>query len=1753
MSDLTALIAQRGQIKAQLTRFATYLRTNCGDDVDYDQVKIRADKTRQTWEDFRCVQLQIEEEDGANEENEKYRDEFENLYFESMAKCEKVLKMIDNSGTNASSENIGSNANISVKNDIASSSNPNINSMVKLAALQIPQFSGAYTDWAAFHDIFSALVHKNESLNDIQKFFYLRSSLAGDAESVINCLQTTADNYIVAWNSLIERYDNKKVLIQVHTQAIFDLEPIKKESSSQLRKLVDALAGHMKALESLGERPNQWGSLLMHLIVSKLDTKTMREWEISSSSTEVSRISNLMDFLQSRFRVLEAVETSQQINSLQENNRIATYANKKKRSSAFAATSEIKCYFCKQAHTIYRCPSFLGLTIADRIKRITELRLCKICLRSHEGERCQSRRCTICSRPHNGLLHLSRTDKPTKQFTSRTNEVVDRDDGKEDDNINAPAVSVSAYAYRKNNNSQILLSTATVIAYNVNRKPIQCRVLLDSGSQHNFITEALAQHLRLKRTRTSCAVVGINESTHTASHIVNTTIKSRITDYLSNLDFFILPKLTTNLPSMPITTPNLNIPAGLAMADPAFGTPQAIDMILGAEIFFDLINNEQLRPMEHGPVLQSTKLGWIISGPVPHPTVSCVETSVSLFAHTSFETKTLEEQMAAFWRLEEVKSDESYTIEERACKQHFFKNVQRDDDGRFIVALPFKGELKLGNSYDRALRRFMSLERRLQADKNLKSDYVKFMNQYIELGHMSIANSVNIAANQSYYLPHHAVIKESSTSTKLRVVFDASAKTDTNVSLNDALLKGPCIQEELVSIMARFRTHKYVITADIKKMYRQIWVTESQREYQRILWREEPDQPLNTYRLNTVTYGVITASYLATACLSKLSDDEALRFPEACRALKRDFYVDDFLGGAESISEALKLRDDLITVLQKAGMELCKWSSNDPRLLENVDIATIVSINDNINDIKNTTKILGMYWNKNIDAYQYTVRPFDENTRITKRVILSEIASVFDPLGLISPVIIKFKIIMQQLWQLNTSWDAVLPSNIENEWRDNRLKLNDLNLLVINRSLIGDGEIADIQLHGFSDASETAYGACLYLRVLNTNGKCITNLICSKSRVAPLKTVSIPRLELLAAVLLARLASKYAPNLHLPIKKRFFWSDSMVVLAWISSQSSKWKTFVANRVGEIHERTSIHEWSHVSTHDNPADIVSRGCWPSQIKNLELWWNGPKWLSDSSTKWPIKGTKPITSNEVIKESKTASCVATINNCDKDVIYDRYSSLTKLIRVVAYCKRFIRNALSKYADKYYGPIQANEYDVAVICIIKQIQAIHFDRELSDLQNSRLVHCKSSLRRLKPFLDENSIIRVGGRLKHASTLDVFQRHPIVLPSKCNFTILIFLHEHEVLLHGGPQAMLASVRLKYWPLNGRNIARMIAHQCVKCFKYRPVVVQPIMGDLPKARVEPSRAFSKAGVDFAGPFQVKASLRRNAPTNKAYACIWVCLATKAVHVELVGDLTTQSFLNALQRFCDRRGLCTDIYSDNATNFVGANRRLQEVKKLFLSKEHQNKVNDEIAKHGIQWHFIPPRSPHFGGLWEAAVKSLKTHLYKFLGNASLTFEELNTVLVRIEAILNSRPLTPLSTDPSDMSVLTPGHFLIGDSLRALPDRDETATPLNNLSRWRRVTQLSQHIWSRWSRDYLGQLQARNKWSSSQGPSIQIGTVVLIRDDNLPPLQWSIGRVIDTHFGTDDNVRVATVRTSRGEFKRAVRNLCPLPFNGNNIL
>jgi hypothetical protein len=454
-------------------------------------------------------------------------------------------------------------------------------------------------------------------------------------------------------------------------------------------------------------------------------------------------------------------------------------------------------------------------------------------------------------------------------------------------------------------------------------------------------------------------------------------------------------------------------------------------------------------------------------------------------------------------------------------------------------------------------------------------------------------------------------------------------------------------------------------------------------------------------------------------------------------------------------------------------------------------------------------------------------------------------------------------------------------------------------------------------------------------------------------------------------------------------------------------------------------------------------------------------------------------------------------------------------------------------------------------ANVGLIKSIQNKHFYKEIKDLMGkNKQVSSKSKLFRLRPFIDETGMVRVGGRLKNAVALDIFQKQPIILPGDSIYTKLLFQREHVKLMHGGPQAITASIRLKYWPLKARSCSRETVHKCVTCFRFKPIVVQPIMGDMPKERITPSRPFKISGVDFAGPLMIKESLKRKAAVIKGYACIFICFVTKAVHIEVVVDLSTKSFLRALNRFFDRRGKCSVIYSDNATNFVGANRHLKEVYELFQSNEHKRCVNEHLTKEGVEWRFIPARSPHYGGLWESAVKSMKNVLFRILGESYLTYEELSTILTRVEACLNSRPLTTMSSNPSDLSYLTPAHFLIGDSFMALPERDETTTPSNRLDRWRRVQQFSQILWKRWSREYLAQVQERTKWAGRKGPKIGIGSIVLLRDENTPPLKWKMGKVIDVKTGNDGIIRSAVVKTENGEFCRAVRQLCPLPFDGN---
>ncbi|XP_072380763.1 uncharacterized protein [Diabrotica undecimpunctata] len=642
-------------------------------------------------------------------------------------------------------------------------------------------------------------------------------------------------------------------------------------------------------------------------------------------------------------------------------------------------------------------------------------------------------------------------------------------------------------------------------------------------------------------------------------------------------------------------------------------------------------------------------------------------------------------------------------------------------------------------------------------------------------------------------------------------------------------------------------------------------------------------------------------------------------------------------------------------------------------------------------------------------------------------------------------------------------------------------------------------------------------------------------------------TITLPRLELMGALLASKLTTKVVDIIKdklLSITSINMWSDSEIVLAWLRSHHSRWNQFVANRVAQFQENSSHSHWRHVKSKDNPADILSRGMMPSNILNSTLWFHGPQFLQTFDLNLSEYSPK-FNSNKLPEERKVVLHTRSAQFDFFVMLSERFSSFTKYVRTIAYVLRFGNNAKSG-TQKLSGALEVSELQNAEMKIIKLLQNSSFSSEIADLKGNKIISNKSLLQ-FAPFLDKNEMLRVGGRLRYSEvTFD--QKYPLLLPSKNHVVRLILKKEHLRLHHAGPQNTLSQVRLRYWPLNGLREIKRIVHECHVCFKFNAKPLAQIMSDLPKERLCSAQVFAHVGLDFGGPFLIKASKLRKSPLIKSYITLFVCMSTRAVHIELVSGLTTEAFLLTLKRFISRRGLPQTIFSDNATNFLGAKNQLFELYNFLKNKETNSSIQAFLASSQIRWKTIPPRSPHHGGLWESAIKSTKHHIYRLLGNLKITFEEFSTVLTQIEAVLNSRPICALSNDPSDLTYLTPGHFLIGRSLTSLPDQEYTSIPENRLSIWQNLSKLQQLFWKKWSTDYLNRLQNRPKWFLPF-KNLEPNDLVLVKEDNLPPLYWSLARVMDVFPGKDGRVRIASVKTKDGIFNRTITKLCPLPSEG----
>ncbi|XP_055623062.1 uncharacterized protein LOC129766519 [Toxorhynchites rutilus septentrionalis] len=1626
--------------------------------------------------------------------------------------------------------------------------------ILKLPDIKLPEFSGNILKWFSFYDTFESLVHNNHDLSDVQKFYYLKSTLRGEAFNLIEKISVTSDNYSVALKVLTDRYQNKNVLIRNHIESLFLVEKVKKECPRLLTRLLGDFENNLGILEKLGEKVDGWSSLLVYMITSRLDQATYREWQRISEKKRMPTYDELVEFLRNYIMELDALyvdRPTQETKSVPQN------------AAATTSSSRTQCPVCGKAHRLYYCEQFKHMSLDQRTSLVSNIGICANCLfGQHSSANCKYGSCRECGANHHTLLHNPTVETPHvshKQPFTTSNVVVKIDQpayGRSPllDSIHS-IVSANAHSVisRPDHSppAQVFLATAVVKVFGPKGNSFLARVLLDNASQPNLMTERFRRLIASRKSPQTLEIAGVGGEVNTVANFSTVaTVASRFNNFRVPLEFVVMEKVTNDLPTWTVDTSDWVIPDNIRLADPSFATRGPIDIVIGAQVFFELLRRGHFKIAEEKPILQNSVFEWLVSG--RHSERDSATGTVSSCHVTTLNE--LDQRVSRFWELETCHSPSIWSTEEKLCEENFVANVRRNSTGRYVVSLPKNAELvgQLGNSLSIATRRFLCLEKRFQHNPELFHQYKAFMDEYLALGHMKLVSSVEDNPGRHFYLPHHAVLKPDSTTTNLRVVFDGSCKTTSGFSLNDLLLKGPTIQDDMISTILRFRTKAVVITADITKMYRQIWVTEDDQSLQQILWRESPSQPIRTYQLTTVTYGTTTAPFLATRCLKQLADDEAANYPAAAPVVRKGFYVDDLMYGFDSLDEAIVASKETSEMLSSAGFPLRKWSSNESVVIEQFPIefreqSPVLEL-----DPSAPIKALGLLWKPKSDELLFKIPEWPNDPVSTKRSILSHTCSLFDPLGLLGPVIVSAKILISVLWQSNFGWDDPLPQEYHQRWTEIAGQLSSLQQLSIPRFVLKDKPIA-IHLIGFADASLHAYGACVYFRTVSSSGSITVQLMAAKSRVAPSerRRPSLARLELCAAVLLANLQQKVlnAVEIKCPC---FLWSDSTITLHWIDGSPSSWNIFVANRVAEIQQLTESATWLHVRTEDNPADYISRGLTPVAILDNYLWWHGPQWLSQPFTEWPktAHSWRKQSPPESDLERRKAPLLSAMSSIERDNwlsdCFESYDSLHKVLRVLVYCRRYATICRAKKAGTFppYSAITPAEIRHVELALIVLMQQEQFPDEYRRLQNKTPISNKSPLRYLRPVMFEGEkIIRVGGRLKNAP-IPFDRKHPILLPKNHRFTDLVFLDAHEATLHAGPSYLLAAVRRRFWPIDGRNKARSTVHQCIVCFRNRPTFAQQAMADLPAVRVTPSRPFANIGVDFMGPVYIKPP-RKHDPV-KAYICVFICMVTKAVHLELVMSLTTDAFIAALIRFCSRRGYPLNIYCDNATNFVGANRALQELRVLFRSQQHQMEVAGYATRQGITFHFIPPRSPSFGGLWEACVKSAKNHLNRVTIDILLTQEEMTTIIIQIEACLNSRPLTPISNDPSDLEPLTPGHFLIGSPLQAVPEPDLTKLPSNRLSRWQNMQRNLQSFWSRWYLEYLPALQRVQRWPGPS-PNLSVGDMVLVQEDNHPPTQWPIARVVKTIAGDDKRVRVADVLMGDNKiYRRSIRKMCPLP-------
>ncbi|XP_055685305.1 uncharacterized protein LOC129791261 [Lutzomyia longipalpis] len=1585
---------------------------------------------------------------------------------------------------------------------------------IKLEAIKIPTFDGQYVNWQSFQDLFGSIVDENSTLSNAQKMHYLKNALVGEAKAVIEHIAARGENYAEAWEAVKGRYDHKVSILNSLLETFHKQPGVKGTSAAELRKLHDTSRSILNSIKSMQvSGPDPW---IIHVIFEKLDHETRSLW--IRENNDPSRIPTwecFDKFLSKRCTALEMcppVKQSVPSNNLKKPPIKPSAKNQVTHMSAINENRDL-CPVCsKTNHKLFRCNKFKSFTAVKRLEVVRNLKLCLNCIAdSHEINACTYPPCKHCKQKHNYWVH----DALVGGVGSTTSHVLQMGESSRSVNGNSSfgsqgevllTSSTNCGVMKELKNRRVLLKTAQILVYDVHGKPHVCRAFIDEGSQGDFISERMCEILGLKRHPINEIVNGLEHQRSSPRFAVETTIASRFTGKPYALWCRVVDKVCANLPNWPVQKKDLRIPSGFELADPLWYESGKVDLLIGGYILNDILHDRSHKLGQGLPALRGSEFGWLVFGswnqqPIHTSTVGSYEITCNLSTLASIDNG-----LRKFFELEAIPNCESLSEEQEEVENHYVATTKRTEEGRYEVELPLRSDYtQLENNRWKAMQMLKAVKRRLAGDPELRTEYGKIFEEYLKLGFIEIVPAEEIH-RPAYYAPHHCVIRKQATSTKTLIAA-------------------------------------------------------AHRDFLRFLWEETPDGPVVDYRFRSVCFGNAASPYLATRSLNQLAQDEGHKYPKAAEVVRNNIYVDDCLMSAPTVQEVIETQRQLIEMFRTAKLELSKWQSNSAQVLEALN-----SDQENHEPIQlsgDEVKTLGLSWYPLADVFRFTVAEDLDPTMTTKRTMMSVIARIFDPIGLIGPIVLQAKMLLQKVWKENLDWDTPVEGSILKEWTSFISNLPAVQDIRIPRWAATIAISVEDQLHVFCDASLLAYGAVIYLVSRDSEGNRSSCMLTSKCKVTPIKgeskknkvekeaqdpEVTVPKLELCAAKLGAQLMERVRTVYDIKPESCYYWSDAMVVLGQIHSKyENKQEVFVRNRVKDIRARSAPSHWRHVSTHENPADILSRGTTPKKLQESQLWWNGPKWLLGGEEAWPAPYHQILQEDSHVLTMAAATDQAVAEESSAGA--DAFTFILETATDWPHAKKLAAFAIRENCDESFDAEKVNNAEFSITelreaedYLIKENQKANLSDVFQAIKESKINKFKhyKFLRSLCPFIDNEGVIRVRGRLQESEE-EYNAIHPRLLP-KGRLAKLIAQHEHLSLQHAGPELLFASLRRKYWPIGGRNLAQQIYRTCHVCYMMRPKAEEQLMANLPAARVTLVRPFRSVAMDFAGPFHIRVDLLRGTRSHKAYLCIFVCMAVKAVHIEVVSALTTEAFLAAFRRFVSRRRRPSQVYADNGRNFVGAER---EIKLLFQQEEAQRIIKSATCDDEIEWHFQTPSAPHHGGLHEAAVKSTKYHLKRVVGEVILNYEEFTTIVTQVEATLNSRPLTYASGSPADPQPLTPGHFLALGPMNALPDPDLSELKVGKLNRWQLCQKIHQDFTKRWRQEYLHSLQQRLKWTDVK-ENLKEGDWVVLMENDLASATWMMGQITKIFEGKDGMVRTVEVKTKKGTYIRPITKLARYP-------